>query len=337
MNFDCRQAIKEKLVYSSTPESYQGPALNIAWGVDKNFMFGAAISLTSVLMNNRDTPIHFHLFTDSIDEDYKVRLQRLVQQYHTIITVYVMDSEGLKVLPCGNAWSHATYFRFIAFEYLSDEIDSLLYIDADVICKGSLHKLCDIDFGDRVAAVILDIDASREYAAQRLNTRQFESDYFNAGVIYANLKAWKAQSFLSTAFNMLMDKNKSFAFFDQDVLNIMFLNKVMFLPRIYDAIYGMKQELKSKDLEKYKEFITDETILIHYIGVTKPWHSWAVYPSAQYFGVAYKASPWSDVPLLEAITPKQFKKKSRHERLQGKTLKSIVSYVGYLIAKLKSK
>jgi UDP-glucose/galactose:(glucosyl)LPS alpha-1,2-glucosyl/galactosyltransferase/UDP-glucose:(galactosyl)LPS alpha-1,2-glucosyltransferase/(galactosyl)LPS 1,2-glucosyltransferase len=336
MNFDCRQAIKEKLEYNAASATH-GSALNIAWGVDKNFMFGAAISMTSVLLNNRDTPIHFHLFTDFIDADYKQRLQQLVEQYQTTITVYVMDSEGLKVLPCGNAWSHATYFRFIAFEYLSEEIDSLLYIDADVICKGSLHELTNIDFGDRVAAVIQDVDDSREYAAKRLNTPQFENDYFNAGVIYANLRTWKTHGFLTTAFDMLMDKNKHFAFLDQDVLNIMFLNKVMFLPRIYDAIYGMKQELKSKDLTKYKEFITDDTILIHYIGVTKPWHSWAVYPSAQYFAVAYKASPWSDVPLLGPVSPKQFKKKSRHERLQGKMLASVGSYIGYLIAKLKSK
>lgn len=336
MNFDCRQAIKEKLEFTSAPAG-QTPELHIAWGVDKNFMFGAAISLTSVLLHNRDLAIHFHLFTDYIDDDYKQRLTALVQQFNTSVTVYVMDADGLKVLPCGNAWSYATYFRFIAFEYLSAEIDTLLYIDADVVCKGSLRELSQIEFGDHVAAVIQDIDDSRQYAAKRLNTPQFDHDYFNAGVIFANLKQWKAQRFLTTAFTMLMDKNNRFAFLDQDVLNIMFLGKVMFLPRIYDAIYGMKQELKSKDLTKYKQFITDDTVLIHYIGVTKPWHTWAVYPSAQYFAQAYKASPWADVPLLPARTPKQFKKKSRHERLQGKFCRSMISYAGYLIAKLKSK
>lgn len=336
MNFDCRQAIKEKLYYHAAPLT-QKPVLNIAYGVDKNFMFGAAISMTSFLLNNQGSAIHFHLFTDYLDAGYQDRIQKLAQQFKTTITIYVMDADGLKILPCGNAWSYATYFRFIAFEYLSEEIDTLLYIDADVICKGALDELNHIDFGAHVAAVIQDVDDSRSYAAKRLNTARFNKEYFNAGVIYANLKEWKAQGFLNSAFEMLMNKNNKFAFLDQDVLNIMFLGKVIFLPRIYDAIYGMKQELKSKDVTKYKDFITDDTILIHYIGVTKPWHSWAVYPSAQYFTLAYQASPWSDVPLLPARTPKQFKKKSRHERLQGKMLASVVSYIGYLIAKLKSK
>ncbi|MCW8352893.1 glycosyltransferase family 8 protein, partial [Citrobacter portucalensis] len=210
-----------------------------------------------------------------------------------------------------------------------------LYIDADVVCKGSLIELTKIQFEHHVAAVIQDIDDSRSYAATRLNVPEFVEQYFNAGVIFANLKKWKEQQFFAKAFSILLDKTKKFAFLDQDVLNIMFLGKTIFLPRIYDAIYGIKQELKSKDTSRYKEYITNDTILIHYVGVTKPWNSWANYPSAQYFVEAWKASPWATVPLLPARTPKQYKKKSRHERLQGKYFASVISYIGYLREKLK--
>jgi len=336
MNFDCHQAIKEKIEFNSAPEGIT-PQLNIAWGVDQNFMFGAAISMTSVLLKNKDLAIHCHLLTDYIDDDYLARVKELTQQYQTTITIYLMDAEELKALPSGNAWSYATYFRFIAFEYLAEKIDSLLYIDADVICKGSLTELSHLVLDGYIAAVIRDVADSRSSAAKRLNNKEFSDDYFNAGVIYANLKEWKDQHCLEKAFEMLMNKNNHFAFLDQDVLNIIFQNKVIFLSRNYDEIYGIKQELKNKDITLYKKFITDETILIHYVGVTKPWHSWANYPSAEYFKQVYIASPWQDIPLLGAKTPKQFKKKSRHERLQGKIFTSVISYLGYLNAKLKSK
>lgn len=334
MIFDCHNSIKKTIEFFGAPADQQ-PQLNVALGVDDNFMFGAAVSISSVLLHNQGLNIHFHLFTDTITEDYQQKLDKLVQKFSANITVYVMDAEGLKVLPCGNAWSHATYFRFIAFEYLSEKIDELLYIDADVVCKGSLMELTKINFDGRVAAVIQDVEDSRSYAAERLNTPDFNDEYFNAGVIFANLNEWKKQEFFSKAFSILLDKNNKFAFLDQDVLNIMFRGKTIFLPRIYDAIYGIKQELKSKNLSSYKEYITEDTILIHYIGVTKPWNSWANYPSAQYFVDAWKASPWADVPLLPARTPKQYKKKSRHERLQGKYFSSILSYIGYLNEKVK--
>ncbi|ROP56233.1 UDP-glucose/galactose:(glucosyl)LPS alpha-1,2-glucosyl/galactosyltransferase/UDP-glucose:(galactosyl)LPS alpha-1,2-glucosyltransferase/(galactosyl)LPS 1,2-glucosyltransferase [Enterobacter sp. BIGb0383] len=336
MIFDCHQSIKKILEFNHAPVG-QDSQLNVAWGVDKNFMFGAAISMTSVLQHNSDLNIHFHLLTDYFDDDYQQKVITLAKQFSTNISIYIINAEGLKVLPCGNAWSHATYFRFIAFEYLSEKIDELLYIDADVVCKGSLIELTKIQFDDRVAAVIQDVEESRSYAAERLNIPEFNDEYFNAGVIYANLREWKKQEFFSKAFSILLDKNNKFAFLDQDVLNIMFRGKTIFLPRIYDAIYGIKQELKSKNLSSYKEYITEDTILIHYIGVTKPWNSWANYPSAQYFVDAWKASPWADVPLLPARTPKQYKKKSRHERLQGKYISSILSYIGYLKEKVKGK
>lgn len=336
MNFDCHQAIKEKIEFNAAPEGVI-PQLNIAWGVDQNFMFGAAVSMTSVLLKNKGLAIHCHLLTDYIDDDYLARTKELAQQYQATITVYLMDADELKALPSGNAWSYATYFRFIAFEYLSEKIDSLLYIDADVICKGSLKELSDLALEGHIAVVIRDVADSRQGAAKRLNNNAFANDYFNAGVIYANLKEWKERHCLETALQMLMDKNNHFAFLDQDVLNIIFQGNVIFLSRDYDEIYGIKQELKHRDITLYKKFITDKTVLIHYVGVTKPWHSWANYPSAEYFKKIYLESPWRDVPLLGARTPKQFKKKSRHERLQGKFFTSIISYVGYLNAKLKSK
>lgn len=330
MIFDCHQSINKMLDFKYAPTD-QETQLNIAWGVDKNFMFGAAISMTSVLLHNRNLNIHFHLFTDYIDEDYQEKMVALAKQFSKNISIYVIDAAGLKVLPSGNAWSHAMYFRFIAFEYLSEKIDSLLYIDADVICKGSLNELTQINLSGHVAAVIRDVDDSpaRDIEENR--------DYFNSGVIFANLKKWKNENFLNAAFEILLDKKNKLSFPDQDVLNILFLNQVLFLPRIYNAIYGIKQELKSKDTSKYKEFINNDTILIHYIGVTKPWNSWANYPSAQYFVDAWQVSPWAGVPLLPARTPKQYKKKSRHERLQGKYIPAIISYIGYLIEKVKGK
>ncbi|HHQ4053781.1 TPA: glycosyltransferase, partial [Citrobacter freundii] len=159
MNFDCHRSIKKILEFNQAPTE-QKTEFNIAWGVDKNFMFGAAISMTSVLLHNRGLNIHFHLFTDYLDDDYQQRIIKLAKQFSTNISIYVMDAEGLKVLPSGHAWSHAMYFRFVAFEYLGEKIDSLLYIDADVMCKGSLIELSQIDINQHVAAVVTDVDDS---------------------------------------------------------------------------------------------------------------------------------------------------------------------------------
>lgn len=40
--------------------------LNIAYGIDRNFLFGAAVSMQSVIMHNPDLAVKFHLFTTTL-------------------------------------------------------------------------------------------------------------------------------------------------------------------------------------------------------------------------------------------------------------------------------
>ncbi|MDI5454548.1 hypothetical protein MJM04_34225, partial [Salmonella enterica subsp. enterica serovar Cerro] len=42
----------------------------------------------------------------------------------------------------------------IAFDYLSKKVNTLLYLDADVVCKGSLQDLLQLDLTEKIAAVV---------------------------------------------------------------------------------------------------------------------------------------------------------------------------------------
>ena len=40
--------------------------LNIAYGIDRNFLFGAAVSMQSVIMHNPDLAVKFHLLPTTL-------------------------------------------------------------------------------------------------------------------------------------------------------------------------------------------------------------------------------------------------------------------------------
>lgn len=312
--------------------------LDIAYGIDKNFQLGAGVSIVSVVMNNPNIDLHFHIFSDYEDDEYCKNLDKVAQEFSVKITFYKVNDEFFNFLPSTAAWSTAMYYRFIAFEYLSTSTEKLLYLDADVMCKGSLQSLAGINFNkNEYAAVVKDVAEIRDVAGTRLDSLTLNGNYFNSGVMYVLLTKWRDNALLEKALELLVNKKDSLKFYDQDVLNLLLLGHTYFLSEDFNRIYGIKNELKFKDITKYKNIITESTVLIHYIGVTKPWNTWADYPSAQYFKKAYLASPWSGQPLIGPRTPKQFKKKFRHEKLQGKYLDAISSYCGYLLAKLKSK
>lgn len=46
------------------------------------------------------------------------------------------------------------YFRLFAFQLLGVTLNRLLYLDADVVCKGNISQLLHLEFNGAVAAVV---------------------------------------------------------------------------------------------------------------------------------------------------------------------------------------
>ncbi|MBS4429998.1 lipopolysaccharide 1,2-glucosyltransferase [Pectobacterium punjabense] len=310
--------------------------LNVAYGIDKNYAVGCGISVASILINN-NINFTFHIFSDDFDDEFIKKLNILAGKFKTKIVLYKINSEMLKTLPCTDIWSHAMYFRLLAFSHLSDKISSLLYLDADVICKGSLAQLHKLDTAPHVAAVIRDLPETQKKSANRLKMTALEGKYFNSGVLFVNLTIWNELNLTQKIFDKLRNGEKSIQYPDQDVMNILLHDNVIFLPREYNTIYSIKSELKDPSHQKYKEIIKNTTILIHYTGVTKPWHKWASYPSTVSFQRAFHESPWLTSDLKDATFFVEMKKKYKHLIAQKKYFSGSLSCFLYGIRKISKK
>ncbi len=135
------EVIQQTLDYNYAQHS-DADKFNIAYGIDKNFLFGCGVSIASVLLANPEKALAFHVFTDFFDSEDQQRFEALAKQYATQIVVYLIDCERLKSLPSTKNWTYATYFRFIIADYFSDKTDRVLYLDADIACKGSISSDC---------------------------------------------------------------------------------------------------------------------------------------------------------------------------------------------------
>lgn len=82
--------------------------LNIAYGIDRNFLFGAAVSMQSVIMHNPDLAVKFHLFTDYIDEDYLQRVNAFTSKNANVeVRIYKVSSAFIDIFPSLKQWSYA--------------------------------------------------------------------------------------------------------------------------------------------------------------------------------------------------------------------------------------
>ena len=46
--------IKERFSYLADNKKENAPELNVSYGIDKNFLYGAGVSISSVLINNSE-------------------------------------------------------------------------------------------------------------------------------------------------------------------------------------------------------------------------------------------------------------------------------------------
>ena len=338
MYFDAANIIKKKIVLGINPKK-NDHKLDIAYGIDKNFFSGCIVSITSILLFNSNLSLSFHIFTNYIDDSLQSKLNQLVNEYNVNINIYLIDDIYLSNLPTTTNWSIATYFRFIIADYFFNKIDKILYLDADIFCKGSIKELCFLQFEDNIAYVIKEKNIIWwKKCAIRLNEKKLEFGYFNAGFLLIDLNKWREFEINYKALQLLSNplSRSKFTHLDQDVLNLILLDKIKYLDRKYNQQININYELKNK--KNNKLYVSEETILIHYIGPTKPWHSWAKnYKCTEYFLNSKFYSPCKTEALLEASNSKQLRYCAKHKMHQKKFFSSLFFYLKYFLEKLKIK
>lgn len=313
-------------------------ALHISYGIDENYLDGVGVSITSVILHNKNINLAFHIICDKYSEAFCSRIQQLSQKFsaRVSISLYLISVTNFESLPQTNVWSRAMYFRLFAFDYFSKNINRLLYLDADVICKGSLSEFLSIDLEGSVAAVVKDVESIQYKVIDRIKEINLNGRYFNSGVVLVNLSEWAKDNLTFKAVSLLSGSQK-YKYPDQDVLNILLVDRVIFLSRAYNTIYTIKSELKDKTHNKFSEIITPDTKLIHYTGATKPWHAWACYPSVMYYKKALEESPWINDPAKNAKSMLEYQKRYKHLLVQKCYLKGVVAGAAYLYRKIINK
>lgn len=339
MYFNKNDVITETVCFSFPRSSSEKTALNIAFGTDKNFLFGCAIAITSILAKNTDQTLAFHVFTDTLDKGNLERFQSLAEKYNTSITLYNVNCEWLKQLPSTKNWSYAIYFRFIVVDYFYQQLDRIVYLDSDIVCNGSLQELITLDLKENIVAAVAEGEAPWwEKCAQRLDKKEIKEGYFNSGFLLINLENWHKHDITKKTMGMLSNPEVTnrISYPDQDILNILLPGYILFIDKKYNTQFSINYELKCKSGETYPHPINDSTVFIHYIGPTKPWHEWAVYPSSQYFYDAKAQSTWKDIPLEKAISSTQHRYCAKHFAHKRKILLSLKSHLNYFIKKIFS-
>jgi UDP-glucose:(glucosyl)LPS alpha-1,3-glucosyltransferase len=302
-------------------------AIHVAFGVDANYFRGMGVTITSVVKNNPDLQFVFHVFAFFVSEDSRHRLNQLEKKYGVTINVHLLSTDLLKEFaefPCFAHHSLGTFIRLLIPNKLQGITKKVLYLDADILCFGSITELLSTDIDDCIAAVVHDeVETTAKTQIAALEIRH--GQYFNAGVMYINVGNWIASDTQNAALRILSSQELVFA--DQDALNIALDGRTKYIEEKWNFRYHLVDFLDRGDIRLN---VAEPFVFMHFTGPVKPWHDWCLHEAKTIFVQYQSLSSWFDVPLDRPKTSRELKLFSKFLIKQNRIGDGICWHLKYL-------
>ena len=305
---------------------------------DTHYIKYIGVTMTSILLTNKGEEFEFHIFVDSVSEEDLSRLEQTSEKFSVSINIYFINVDVIKKFSedmHGNDHiSVAAYFRFIAFGALYKIVDKVLYLDSDIcVLDDKINIFWKVDLLNKIAIVIG--KQAGDSSEIRLNVEKA----FNSGVIFVDINNWNESDLTSKCIEKACEK--VWPFLDQDVLNMILDKKFISVKQRYNYEFSLSKMID--DVDKPSKVVIDENeiTILHYIGASKPWHTWVqCCPVAQLWVNVKKESCWEDSSLaspssIKKQTYKYFHKAARVSLKEHVYMDVIKNYVLYVYWKAR--
>ncbi len=253
--------------------------VNIVLITDSRYTPPTSTSMYSAIKTKCNTTIYnFYIIAENITEQDENMLRSLEKLAPETVRVKIIPQQELDI-PYENMQRFMQYKVGMHKIYLPQtlkDVDKVIYMDGDTIVLKDLRELYDIDVSQVYAAVAKDgifYRFPKEMAEIGLDKRGF---YFNSGVMLYNLKKQREDNIVKELETYVKTHEDFFG--DQDVLNVVFGDKLKLMSYRYNCISTFFEEDDLNFLSKYfgenlpsQTFnIYENSTIIHYAG-DKPW------------------------------------------------------------------
>lgn len=256
------------------------------------FQQHAAVCLASLLANNPDLVFNIVIVaqpTEALDEE---KFRRSLTQFTNYSLQFIKFSFPADLsLPLIAHYTIDTYTRLWIKEFFPQNVNRVLYLDADIVVVGSLAPLW---FADLNGALLGAVDIPGSDQGVTLLGLNHEDGYFNAGVLLIDLEQWRT----IRAEEIVLDyvrNNPDRIMYDQDALNACFHACTKRLDYRWNVIRPFYREPVTLPLDRAEiEAIRREARIIHFNGGSKPWSYFCDHPRRGEYQRYLLMTAWRD-------------------------------------------
>jgi|GEM_PF-712534 len=261
---------------------------------DDNYARHLGVLITSISNNMGKEKIRYWILSNDIDKRNRQLLEGMSNNKLKIVLVDADDTNfnfARKSLRTNAHVSLSTYLRLFICRYVPQDIHKILYLDCDMVCKGSLMELLEMPFDGNSIFGVEDI-LSKENKS-RLGVEK----YINAGMLLIDLKKWREGNYQNLLYQYVVRNygNSALLFYhDQDTINSVLNNSIGYVDSKWNA---QTSSYSTKEQERMNK-IGKTAVIIHFISDRKPWKQGAKSPFFNDYAHYFKMGPWSDEPII---------------------------------------
>ncbi|WP_420177021.1 glycosyltransferase family 8 protein [Luteococcus sp. OSA5] len=260
--------------------------IRVALACDQDYLGRAAVTLCSVVLSaDPSDVIQAHLMVEeggqAVARVHVRALEEIALSRGIAFTCEVVtySSELFEGLPTGfdpgaaSIFSTAVYARLLLPRVVPATWRELLYLDCDILVRGSLSPLFLIDLGILPLAACVEryaptVSAPQGIASWRELGLSPDLPYFNSGVQLMNLSVWREEFIGERAIEYAREMFGQLLHLDQEALNAVVAGRFARLDDIWNATsYWRKRERRATAAMD----ILDVAIIRHFTGPYKPW------------------------------------------------------------------
>jgi lipopolysaccharide biosynthesis glycosyltransferase len=239
-----------------------------------------------------------------LDLDAEPRTRRCVENVirrhaHSDVELEWMPvtASDIRDVPVEGHLVPVTYARLLLPALLPPEIESVIYLDSDLVVRRDLSELANLSPDSALAAV-------QDYAVETIDgplsgvadatSKPNGAKYFNCGVLVMNLRLWRELDLAEQLF-AFAQRNAPLKHSDQDALNALVADWRE-LPLEWNVqsrinwLDGATPTRLITELRRRRGELDSSGYVLHFSGPSKPWDPWYRNPDAGVWRRAFWSS-----------------------------------------------
>ncbi|MCR4892337.1 MAG: glycosyltransferase family 8 protein [Lachnospiraceae bacterium] len=281
--------------------------LDVLYQFNEKYVPYAGASITSLLENNKHFQnIRIFILGEKLQSQSKARFRELAAKYSRQLTFVETDSLVALMkkmnMPTYRG-SYAANMRLFLSFLLPEDVERVLYLDADTAVVGRLDELAELNMEGHPLAMCL--DSLVRIHKKRLGFNR-EDYYYNSGVILFSMREWRKNRCSERIGNHVKNVRAWYPSPDQDLLNVVLKGEIMKLPprfniqpvylafslRSYYRTFGRKGFYAPYEVRE----ALSQPVIYHFFRFVGefPWHRNNVHPDNDVFDKYLALSPWKD-------------------------------------------